>query len=179
MPVMISDIEYSELQTLRSYCVREKNIASAKSMQKLENDIDMPMRTIVGMFALLGCKPLFSCCGFDYDSQPVHKTHEYGNAYVMLQNNSNVEQLIAPWIDDKFLVEEKKTSQWRTWTDEPHKIVFIAQSFDWAERASDYPWTKHNCIRPFIYRDSAVSKTSDIPPFQPVCNICHRRKIRV
>jgi hypothetical protein len=116
-------------------------------MKMLENDIDVPIRTIVGMFALLGCKPLFSCCGFDYSGQPIHKTHEYGNAYVMLSDNDNTRKAIEVLSDMKFLTDKKeKTSQWRTWTDEKHKISFIALAFDWAERQSDYPWTMKNCI---------------------------------
>jgi hypothetical protein len=147
MAVTISNDEYAELQTLRSYYIREKNIESIKSTEFLELDIDIPMRTIVGMFALLGCRPLFSCCGFDYSGQPIHKTHEYGNAYVMLDNNTNTQRIIEVLSDHKFLVEDKeKTSQWRTWTDERHNISFIALAFDWAERNSDYPWTMKNCI---------------------------------
>ncbi len=147
MAVTVSDNEYTELQTLRSYCIREKNIESAKSMKMLENDIDLPIKTIVGMFALLGCQPLFSCCGFDYEGQPVHKTHEYGNAYINLRDNSNTKQVIDFFISIGFFADTyKRTSQWRTWKIEQDKIVFVAQSFDWKDRKMGYPWTKENCI---------------------------------
>lgn len=146
MSVIISIDEYKELQTLRSYHIRERNIESVKSTKLLENDIDVPIRTIVGMFALLECKPLFSCCGFDYSGQIVHKTHEYGNAYIMFSDDENIQNVIRTLVDIKFLTDKEKTSQWRFWKDEKHRIVFIALAFDWAERQSDYPWTKHNCI---------------------------------
>lgn len=147
MAVTISNNEYIELQALRSYHVRKKNIESAKSMAMLENDIDIPIRTIIGMFALLGCQPLFSCCGFDYHDQPVHKTHEYGNAFIMLKDNSNTKQITDFFIGTEFLADTyKRTSQWRTWKIEKDKIVFVAQSFDWEDRKMGYPWTKENCI---------------------------------
>jgi len=147
MAVTISNNEYKELHTLRSYYNREKNLESIQSMKSLENDIDIPIKTIVGMFALLGCQPLFSCCGFDYHGQPVHKTHEYGNAYVNLRGNSNTEQVIDFLIDIGFLADTyKRTSQWRTWKVEKDKVVFVSQSFDWEDRKRGYPWTKYNCV---------------------------------
>jgi len=148
MNVLISEDEYKELHTLRSYYKRENNLKSANSMKSLENDIDLPIRTIVGMFALMGCWPRFSCCGFDYEGQPIHKTHEYGNAYVMLSNNYNTEQVIDFLVGKELLVETatKKTSRWRTWKVEKENIVFIALAFDWLESKRDYPWTKTNCI---------------------------------
>lgn len=147
MAVTIPNNEYLELQTLRSYRVREKNVESVKSMKMLENDVDVPIKTIVGMFALLGCHPLFSCCGFDYHGQPYHKTHEYGNAYITLQDNSNTKQIINFFIEMGFFADTyKRTSQWRTWKIEQDKIVFVAQSFDWKDRKMGYPWTKENCI---------------------------------
>jgi len=147
MPVIISDNEYEELQILRNYYIREINKSSILSMRKLENDIDLPIKTIVGMFALLGCQPRFSCCGFDYDGQPIHKTHEYGNAYVMLQNNENTKRIINYFLEHKFIIDTiEKTSKWRTWTVDQDNVVFMALAFDWEDSKRNYPWTNKNCI---------------------------------
>lgn len=147
MSVLVSENEYKELQGLRSHYKRENNLKSANSMKSLENDIDIPIKTIVGMFALMGCCPKFSCCGFDYAGQPIHKTHEYGNAYVMLDDNHNTKEVID-FLVGKKLVEDtfKKTSRWRSWKIEKDRQVFVALAFDWLESERDYPWTKTNCI---------------------------------
>jgi len=147
MTVAISTDEYKELQMLRNHYGMEEIRKSVVKMRGLEKDIDLPIKTIVGMFALLGCEPLFSCCGFDYAGQPIHKTHEYGNAYVMLRNNKQTKWVIEQMIGIKFLKEGiEKTSRWRTWEVEKEEIVFVALSFDWEESNRDYPWTKTNCI---------------------------------
>ena len=148
MSVLISENEYKELQGLRNHYKRENNLKSANSMKSLENDIDLPIKTIIGMFALMGCWPKFSCCGFDYEGQPIHKTHEYGNAYVMLDDNYNTEEVVKFLVGEELLVETttEKTSQWRTWKIEKHKQVFVALAFDWLESKREYPWTKTNCI---------------------------------
>lgn len=147
MAVLISDEDYKELNVLRSYYKREENLKSVQSIENLERDIDDPIRTIVAMFALLGCDPRFSCCGFDYHGQLIHKTHEYGNAYIMLSNNSNTEQVIDYLVKDDFLADTfQMTSKWRTWNVERDKVVFVALAFDWEDSQRKYPWTKHNCI---------------------------------
>jgi hypothetical protein len=53
-------------------------LASEETIQNLEDDIDKPMKLIVGAAALIGAKPQWSCCGFNYDGQPAHKDHVYG-----------------------------------------------------------------------------------------------------
>ena len=147
MPVLISDEDYKELDVLRSYYQREENLKSIQSIQSLELDIDAPIRTIVAMFALLGCEPRFSCCGFDYHGQPIHKTHEYGNAYVMMTDNSNTAQVIDYLIENEFLADTYQlSSKWRTWKVKKDKVVFVALAFDWEDSKREYPWTKHNCI---------------------------------
>ena len=81
MSVLISDEDYKEYRTLQHNALFQQKLESVRGMKNLRDDIDVPIRKLVAMFALLGCTPLWSCCGFDYDGQPMHKTHEYGNIY--------------------------------------------------------------------------------------------------
>lgn len=53
----------------------------------LEQDIDEPVKSCVMAFGLLGCNPMWSCCGFDYEGQPIHKAHHYGWVYFALTLN--------------------------------------------------------------------------------------------
>lgn len=80
----ISEEQYEEYQSLKKWAEKEKVFQSAKQITKLEDDIDFPIKKCVAMLALLGCKPLYSCCGFDYEGQPYHKSHQYGRPYFIL-----------------------------------------------------------------------------------------------
>jgi hypothetical protein len=52
-----------------------------------KDDIDKPMlRTVIGL-ALLGCEPMWSCCGYDYLGQPIHKRHVFGLLYICCRKN--------------------------------------------------------------------------------------------
>lgn len=83
----ITKEQYEEYQKLKKWAEREKILTSAKSVKKLEDDIDEPIKKCVAMLALLRCEPTFSCCGFDYDGQPFHKSHQYGEPYVRMKSN--------------------------------------------------------------------------------------------
>ena len=83
----ISDSEYEEYLLLKSYHARQLALESIASLS-LEDDMDAPIKKCVMAFALLGCYPLWSCCGFDYVGQPIHKWHEYGRVFFILENRS-------------------------------------------------------------------------------------------
>ena len=78
----ITDKQFDEYQALRKQAKRDGILSSARSITNLKDDIDIPIRKSVAMFALLGTQPLFSCCGYDYVGQPIHKTHEH-RPYIM------------------------------------------------------------------------------------------------
>lgn len=100
----ISDEEHNEYLELKKWADREKIMNSAKSIACLEDDIDLPIKKCVAMLALLGCGPVYSCCGFDYDKQPLHKAHQYGRPYFVLTANDISIQFI------QFLYDKK--TQW-------------------------------------------------------------------
>lgn len=85
--MQISDSEHEEYLLLKSYHARQLALESIASLS-LEDDIDVPIKKCVMAFALLGCYPLWSCCGFDYVGQPIHKWHEYGRIFFILENCS-------------------------------------------------------------------------------------------
>lgn len=79
----ITDEQYNEYQSLKWRVAVE----SMRSVTKLEDDIDVPIKKCVMAFALLGCNPTWSCCGFNYVGQPVHKKHQSGRLYFILGNS--------------------------------------------------------------------------------------------
>lgn len=80
----ISDKDYEEYLTLKKWDEKQKIRESVTRISKLEDDIDAPIKKCVACLALLGCEPLYSCCGFDYEGQPYHKSHQYGRPYIVL-----------------------------------------------------------------------------------------------
>lgn len=85
--VTISDEDYAELEFLRRQYGRDAIGRSIKSITRLVDDTDSPIRECVAALALLGCEPLWSCCGYDYEGQPIHKDHAYGTPYVAVAKN--------------------------------------------------------------------------------------------
>ena len=86
----ITDTELEELNKLRSIYKRNGIWQSADAIETLEQDVDEPIKVCVMALALLGCEPLWSCCGFDYKGQPIHKSHQYGRCYFVLGNRLSV-----------------------------------------------------------------------------------------
>lgn len=92
MEVVIDGVTYVPKQSTNEIWLA--NMESAKSITKLEDDIDKPIRKCVAMLALLGLQPVWSCCGFNYDGQPIHKDHTYGNAYISIIDDTKCEDFI-------------------------------------------------------------------------------------
>jgi hypothetical protein len=84
----ITNEQFEEYEKLKKWAKREGVLKSARDVTKLEDDIDAPIKNCVGMLALLGCEPTYSCCGFDYTGQPFHKSHQYGRPYIIMRSNS-------------------------------------------------------------------------------------------
>lgn len=145
MPVTISDDEYKEYMILRQTDLYQKKIASAKAQDTLENDIDLPIRRLVAMFALLGCDVRWSCCGFDYEGQPLHKSHEYGNLYLVFETNERLKTILN-WLINQGVVTNttKETIQWSTW--EVKNFTYLCSDFDFDWNRISYPWSMTNSI---------------------------------
>jgi hypothetical protein len=90
----ITEEEYQQYEDLKRWAKREGVLKSAKETENLEDDIDEPVKICVAMFALLGCNPVYSCCGFDYSGQPYHKSHQYGRPYFILSSNASSTNII-------------------------------------------------------------------------------------
>ena len=88
-----SEDEYEEYRNLKRQAERIQIFDSMQKVTNLEDDIDLPIKRCVAAFALLGCQPRWSCCGFDYVGQPLHKYHQYGRIYFILAHNPFSEQL--------------------------------------------------------------------------------------
>lgn len=118
----ISENKYKEYLALKRWAKREKVYQSMTSTTKLEDDIDLPVKKCVAMFALLGFQPIFSCCGFDYHGQLYHKSHQYGEPYFMFSENEKSKSLIGvkygAWIGEKrhailLIAKVKGNPHWR------------------------------------------------------------------
>lgn len=149
MAVLISDEDYKEYRILQHNAIFQQKLISIKELQNLKNDIDAPIRKLVAMFALLGCEPMWSCCGFDYDGQPMHKTHEYGDVYIILKNSLRVIEILEVLLNEKVIKVSKREmladdDQWRTWAS--GNLVFLQSDFDFFHVESNYPWRDHNCV---------------------------------
>lgn len=79
----ITNEEYQEYQQLLVWKEKQDIRLSMKNTETLEDDIDEPIKTSLMGLALLGTTPIYSCCGFDYDGQPYHKSHQYGEPYIL------------------------------------------------------------------------------------------------
>jgi hypothetical protein len=144
MSVLISDDDYKEFMILQSNAVFQQKLRSVEGMNTLENDIDKPIKRLVAMFALLDCKPLWSCCGFDYPEQPMHKTHEYGASFIAFRKNDAVERVITILQAANYVVDlESKTNKWEHWT---NGHIYLRTDFDYYHSKMDYPWTMRSCI---------------------------------
>ena len=91
---IISDRSYREYQLLKAHYDRDTIAKSIGSVTNLEQDVDEPIKTCVMGFSLLGCNPIWSCCGFDYDGQPIHKRHRYGCEYFILEYNLRTSSIL-------------------------------------------------------------------------------------
>lgn len=130
----LTDRQYEEYKNLKKWAKKEKVWVSAKGIEYLEYDVDAPIKKSVAMLALLGLEPLFSCCGFDYHGQPYHKSHQYGEPYIMVKDN----QISRSW-----LTMGENGNIGRGWRIRKHVkgtliIIFKAQGNPY--------WRKKDCI---------------------------------
>jgi len=152
MSVLISDEDYKEYRTLQHNALFQQKLESVRGMKNLRDDIDVPIRKLVAMFALLGCTPLWSCCGFDYDGQPMHKTHEYGNMYIRLLYNEQYRKIAQKLFDEK-IIEKKIDSVLDISSD---KWIILRENqlycdFDYVITKTSYPWSMKSCIHYYEY----------------------------
>lgn len=96
----ITNEQLEEYKMLRRRYGFDAIRASVLSCAGLEDDIDTPIKRVVMALALLGCEPLWSCCGFDYVGQPIHKEHQSERAWVVLRDNERTRWLAAKIIID-------------------------------------------------------------------------------
>ena len=143
---IISNECYNEYQQLKQVALVQSNFDSVKGLKYLKDDIDVPVRSLVAMFALLGCEPLFSCCGFDYDGQPLHKTHEYGCVYFQMKKNELSLRMIVTLEDMKVISKlTNKSPDWEWWNIKD--VLYLRSAFTFHHDKIKYPWTsKRTCI---------------------------------
>jgi hypothetical protein len=82
--------EYDEYRGLKKQARRIGIFDSLSRTTRLEDDIDLPIKRCVAALALLGCGPRWSCCGFNYVGQPLHKGHQYGRIYFILSQGNEI-----------------------------------------------------------------------------------------
>ena len=158
MAVTISNRDYKEYQVLLHNTVRQRKLDSVRGLDNLKYDIDAPMRNLVAMFALLGCEPIWSCCGFDYDGQPMHKTHEYGDVYITLKDLECTNLLVDELIKKKVVFEKtNETDRWETW--KVKKAIFLRSDFDYFHKEADYPWAIKSCLH---YPELAIFRIKEL-----------------
>lgn len=103
----ISDQDYQEYQHLKDVYRRELVYQSMDSAANLSDDIDEPIKTCVMAFALLGCNPKWSCCGFDYRGQPFHKYHQYGRVFFILTYGTSTASVLNRFYSSELAYRDK------------------------------------------------------------------------
>ena len=162
MAVTISDTEYKQYQSFLNNYKFSKKINSVKETKFLEYDIDEPIRNIIAMFALLRCKPLFSCCGFNYQGQPMHKTHRFGSVYIQLEYDDNIKKVICALYDElKCNSSEDGWLAGFTPNTVPVPKIYLQASFEksWILKDSNQDWNKQDCIH---YPEWGVFKIKEL-----------------
>jgi len=87
--------EYEALKKRYSMDMKRESILRLS----LEEDIDAPVKSCVMGLAILGCDPRWSCCGFDYHGQPIHKNHDYGSVYFGLVYNDSTKKYLSRFFE--------------------------------------------------------------------------------
>ena len=159
---IIKNEEYDEYQQLKEKVLIQSKFDSVRNTKYLKDDIDVPMRSVIVMLALLGCEPFFSCCGFDYDGQPLHKTHEYGCSYIIMNKNERSEVLIKFLEDSGFIIkEDNEATKWVWW--EYENGIFLRSAFTREHKKIKYPWVdSKTCIH---YCEVAVLNINALEKF--------------
>ncbi len=137
--ITVTDEQFDEYLSLKSKYILD----SAHAVTRLENDIDAPIKRTVALLALLGCEPVWSCCGYDYHGQPVHKNHKpYGTCWVRMKENESSLWLVdevksnPPEYNDIFRMWEAcKTTVYK------HQYTVVQSEF-----GAGSSWPDRNCI---------------------------------
>lgn len=108
----MTDAEFEELESLRRR-YRLDAIRVSAAAATLEQDIDTPIKKCVMALALLGCEPMWSCCGFDYEGQPIHKSHQGESAWVVLRDNAR-SRCLAERLETEALPFREYANAWKT-----------------------------------------------------------------
>lgn len=89
----ITETELEEYRTLKNAYGWQAVEQSLSGVELLENDVDEPIKWTVAALTLLGVQPVFSCCGFNYVGQPLHKRHTVGTTYISVLANAEFNTL--------------------------------------------------------------------------------------
>lgn len=163
--IEITEKEFQEYQLLKASIHNEKMQKiwnSVNSIKNLEDDVDKPIKNCVALLALLECQPVFSCCGYDYQGQPIHKSHQYNEPYIKLSRNVFSIKLIenfdynSPW---KFTTHSsisigmidleliRKKTKWSNDIKSIHFSEGIADCIPWLENfLSNYAKERYKII---------------------------------
>jgi len=110
-------------------------------MDNLELHIDDPIKKSVVGLALLGFKPVFSCCGFSYKGESVKKSHMTGKPYIYLDANLDIEH-------KELLFDIARQSFWTIGFPGSGTYIDFYSPLGKFER-QDHPWSSenspHNC----------------------------------
>ena len=135
----ITTEQYAEYEELKSRYRRELIWASAGGIGSLRDDIDEPIRECVMALALLGCEPMWSCCGFDYEGQPMHKQHEYGRVGFLLTDSEATWGMVERFKASGVPFKEK-------WRFEGRVNDGVLSAAMWAEFEREGSWQDKDCI---------------------------------
>ena len=106
--------EQEELAFYRRIYKKERILESIRSLSHVGDDIDEPVKTALMGLALLGCDPLWSCCGFDYMGQPIHKSHQYNYTWFVLNDSPTARWLHTEWLGNPPSIKDSY-NYWKMW----------------------------------------------------------------
>lgn len=177
----ITQDQYTEYEQLLKWKKKEDIRLSLGETKNLEDDIDWPIKSCVMMFALLGAKPFFSCCGFDYEGQPYHKSHQYGEPYILFRGKPDLPgDMPSMWefrlrtsYDDSWMVVLKEDYKRGPHWNDPDCIHFseiltiaITVLEKWLWKVLNYKINKDHPFYPVTLTDGNVLNTKSNPYWQ-------------
>lgn len=128
-----------------------ENKVEVESNELLENHIDEPIKKCVVGMALLGFKPIMSCCGFTYKDEKVPKKH-LGKAYIYLSHDDIIKNGRST-----NLLQLMYLSGWKIDILDKNFIDFYSNTWQ-----KDHPWNDKNCphyYEMFVLAINSLEKT--------------------
>ena len=117
---------------------RPLSIMRITEEKSLKHHIDQPIRKAVAGMALLGFKPLMSCCGFNYEGQEEGRKHFKGKPYMYLDARQETMDATQRYLIVNILID----SRWCMGAISNRFPLLDFYANTWTK---DHPWADPDC----------------------------------